>query len=55
MAQIPADADQTIKIDIHQCAAVKAVRDQGPDGFALPAVVRPITVRVGNLFEILLD
>lgn len=30
MAQIPADADQSIKVDIHQRAAVEAVRSQGP-------------------------
>jgi hypothetical protein len=55
MAHIPADADRIIELDIHQRAAVEAVRSQGPAGVALRAVVRPITVWVRNLSQILLD
>ena len=54
-AQIAAHTDRAVKPRIHQRAAVEAMCDQRPCAPALRAVVRPITIRVGNLFGVLLD
>jgi hypothetical protein len=55
VAQISANGDDAVKVHISDAAVVAAVSGQGRLGLALWTVVRPITVGVGNLFEVLLD
>ena len=54
-AQVAAHADRAIELRIHQRAAIETVRAQRAVGFALRAMIWPITIRVGNLIEVLLD
>jgi len=53
-AQVPTHEDRFVKVHIHQRAAVKAMCRHRVMG-ALWAVVRPITIRVGDFMGILLD
>ena len=46
---------RAVERSIHQRAAVEAVRGQRATDFALRAMIRPITIRVGKLLNILLD
>ena len=55
VAQIAANGDDAVKVHICEGAVVEAVSGQRRLGLALRTVVRPITVGVGNLFEVLLD
>src|SRR5215469_15085915 len=55
LAEIPADMDRALKVGIHQRAAVKAGRRQGPSGFALWAVVWAEVIGIGYLSAVLLD
>ena len=43
------------KVDVHQRAAIEAMRSKGSPRFALRTVVRPIMIWVDDLFEVLLD
>jgi hypothetical protein len=54
-AQIAAHADRSVKPCVHQRPAVEAMRGQRSASFALWTVVRSVTIRVGNLLNILLD
>jgi hypothetical protein len=55
VAQISANGDDAVKVDIAEGTVVEAVSGQRGFGVALRTVVRAITVGVGNLFEVLLD
>ena len=54
-AQVAAHADRSVKLRIHQRAAVEAMRSQPMPSQAPRTVVRSVTIWVGNLFGILLD
>jgi hypothetical protein len=54
-AQITAHADRSVKPRIHQRAAVETMRGQRVLSLALRTVIRPVAIRVGNLFGVLLD
>ena len=55
MAQITANGNVAVKVHICEGAVVEAVRGERRTGLALRAVIRPITVGVGKLLEVLLD
>jgi hypothetical protein len=55
VAQITAHGDDAVEVHISDGAVVEAMSGQRQLGWALRTVVRPITVGIGNLFEVLLD
>jgi hypothetical protein len=55
VAQVTANADQAVKGHIRDRAAIEAVSGQWLTDLTLRTVIWPITIRVGDLFGILLD
>jgi hypothetical protein len=53
--QVSPNADRIVIRDVYQRARVEAMRPQRTMCFALGTVIRAITVRIGKLFERLLD
>jgi hypothetical protein len=55
MAQIAADADESIECHIHQSAALETMREERTSGVALWAAVGAIAIEITNFFRVLLD
>jgi hypothetical protein len=54
-AQIAANAQEAIKVHLHQGSAVEALSAQRPPRLALRAMIGPVTIGIGNRFVILLE
>jgi hypothetical protein len=54
-AQVAAHADHAVESRVNERAAIETVASEWLFGLALRAVVRPIAVRIGDLFQVLLN
>ena len=54
-AQVAAHADDSVEGGIHECAAVESMAGQRVLGLALRAVVRAVSIRIGDFFGVALD
>ena len=54
-AQVAANRERAIKVEVHQRAAIEAVAHQRFLGLALWAVFRTIPIGVGDGLQVLLD